>query len=191
MSREFLLRVVDPVGFDQSNGFSGVDRVHEGRRRHPRTIEKPSEDFKLWQLFDDPKYQNHEIVYTYDFSDNWEHRLTITGRADATEHFAVLSGTGHPVAEDFGGVRGWQDLKAAYLAKEPTPEQRGRREWFETRASNADSRGLGAGNVDVWDMEAINAELPDMFDRFERMGQENEAQMQNWNEGLRTKTTKK
>ncbi|KAK0733014.1 hypothetical protein B0T26DRAFT_745110 [Lasiosphaeria miniovina] len=52
------------------------------------------------------------------------------------------------------------DLKAAYLAEEPTPEQRGRRQWFEKRASNADPRGLAARNVNVWDMEAINAELP-------------------------------
>ncbi|KAK7741905.1 hypothetical protein SLS62_010882 [Diatrype stigma] len=52
--QEYLFRVVDPV---EQTMFSGVDRVHEGGRRHPNTPEKKADNYKLYQLFDDPKYQ--------------------------------------------------------------------------------------------------------------------------------------
>lgn len=40
--REYLLRVVDSV---PQSGFSGIDRMHEGQRRHPGTVEKNSVDY--------------------------------------------------------------------------------------------------------------------------------------------------
>ena len=83
-----------------------------------------------------------QIVYTYDFGDNWKHTLTVERRGDFTDHFVCLAGTGHPVVEDVSGVEGWKDLKAAYRAAQPTQEQRERREWFEKRARNVDPRGL-------------------------------------------------
>jgi hypothetical protein len=38
-------------------GFSGIDRNHEGQRRHPGTVEKKSGDWCLWQLLEKPEYQ--------------------------------------------------------------------------------------------------------------------------------------
>jgi hypothetical protein len=52
--REYLFRVVDPV---ERTIFSGIDRMHEGSRRHPNTPEKMADKYKLFQLFDDQKYQ--------------------------------------------------------------------------------------------------------------------------------------
>ncbi len=53
-SREYLLRVVDPL---QATTFSGIDRMHEGTRRHPNTLEVTADKCKLFKLFDDPKYR--------------------------------------------------------------------------------------------------------------------------------------
>lgn len=95
----------------------------------------------------------------YDFGDNWEHHLTIEGRAEATDHFRVLSGTGHPVAEDAGGVRGWMEIKAAFRASQPTEEQREKREWFMNRASNGTLEGLAGDRIHAWDMDEVNKHL--------------------------------
>lgn len=31
--------------------------MHEGARRHPRTLEKPASKFKLWQMFDNEEWK--------------------------------------------------------------------------------------------------------------------------------------
>ncbi|KAI0473506.1 MM3350-like domain-containing protein [Xylariaceae sp. FL0804] len=167
--QEYLFRVVDPASGTDFNPFSGggIDRVHEGRRSHPHTPEKKADRYKLWQLLDNAEYKDHPIIYTYDFGDNWEHHLTVTGRADASDAdpataaglFACLDGTGHPVAEDVGGTRGWEDLKEAYRAARPTEDQRERREWFEVQASNADPRGLAGGRASEWDRDGVERKL--------------------------------
>jgi len=99
--------------------------------------------------------------------DNWEHRITVEGRAEATDHFICLSGTGHPVAEDVGGVRGWKVLKEAYRTQQPTEEQRERREWYE-EAINFDPRGLAGDRVNAWDMDEVNQRLRAVFDMYAR-----------------------
>jgi hypothetical protein len=109
-----------------------------------------------------------EIVYTYDFGDNWEHHITVEGRAEATDHFVCLLGTGHPVAEDVGGVKGWDALKAAYRAARPNKEQREKREWFENEASNGDPVGLAGDRVNVWNLEQVNSKLRVMLEEFAR-----------------------
>jgi hypothetical protein len=53
MPREYMLRVVGPT---QGEG-AGIDRMHEGRRRHPRTVEKNSAKWPLWKVFDNAEYQ--------------------------------------------------------------------------------------------------------------------------------------
>ncbi|KAJ6445898.1 major facilitator superfamily transporter [Purpureocillium lavendulum] len=168
-SREYLFRVVDPA---EQTMFSGIDRMHEGSRRHPSTPEKTAEKCLLFELFDNPKFPDRKIVYTYDFGDNWEHHMTIVGRADPTVDFVCLDGSGHAVAEDAGGTRGWERVKEAYQTQSPTQDQKGRRHWFEQQASNADPRGLAGDRVNAWDRTQINKDLESttMFERFERMG---------------------
>ncbi|KAK3311014.1 MM3350-like domain-containing protein, partial [Chaetomium strumarium] len=87
-------------------------------------------------------YAGKQVIYMYDFGDNWEHNLSVEGRADPTDRFVCLSGTGHAVAEDVGSVDGWRELKDAYCTSHPTKEQRERRQWYERTASNGDPEGL-------------------------------------------------
>lgn len=84
-------------------------------------------------------------VYVYDFGDNWEHYMKVVGREPPLEeeYFRCLSGEGHYVAEDVGSNRGWNRLKDAYAAANPTKEQRENMEWFETECSNKDPKGCG------------------------------------------------
>ena len=63
-------------------------------------------------------------MYVYDFGDNWEHFMTVKGRADPADVFVCLSGTSHPATEDVGSYNGWNDLKAAYHAARPIKKQR-------------------------------------------------------------------
>lgn len=56
MPREYLLCVVDPVGLEGVGG--GIDRMHEGRRRHPQTVEKRADDWVLSKLFEKREYQD-------------------------------------------------------------------------------------------------------------------------------------
>lgn len=51
--REYLIRVVDPAG----DHFAAIDQMHEGQRRHPRTVEEKSGDWRLWQLLEHKDYQ--------------------------------------------------------------------------------------------------------------------------------------
>ncbi|KAI1260344.1 MM3350-like domain-containing protein [Xylariaceae sp. FL1019] len=154
--QEYLFRVTDPTQYSQSYG---IDRMHEGSRKHPNAPEKKANAYKLHQLFDDAKYSGKQIVYTYDFGDNWEHYLTIKGRADATRKFTCLEGTGHEIAEDVGNIRGWDDLKAAYRATNPTKEQREKRKWYESMASNGDPQGLAGARVDLFEKDRVNSLL--------------------------------
>lgn len=64
MSREYMLRLVDPV-----DGLAGgIDRMHEGRKRNPRTVEKKAEKWPLWKLFDNAEYQRGFYFHWYFFS---------------------------------------------------------------------------------------------------------------------------
>ncbi|KAK7741904.1 hypothetical protein SLS62_010881 [Diatrype stigma] len=124
-----------------------------------------------------------QILYTYDFGDNWEHHLTITGRAEAKREFTCLDGSGHYVAEDAGGTKGWEELKAAYRAARPDEHQRERREWFEKTASNRDPAGLGGNRAAEWDREQVNRDLSTFLERFQRMADENEERMESMMNG--------
>ncbi|KAG7286825.1 hypothetical protein NEMBOFW57_009142 [Staphylotrichum longicolle] len=155
MPREYELRLTDPAEGEHA----GIDRMHEGRRRHPRTLEKNSGKWALWKLFDKAEYQGKKAIYTNDFGDNWEHHITVEGRAEPTDDFVCLSGTGHPVAEDVGGCHGWNELKDAYRTQQPSREQREKREWFEKEAVNGDPEGLAGDRVNAWDMNQVNQRL--------------------------------
>lgn len=65
--REYLLRVVD--GLDMQTPFSGVDKMHEGRSRHPDTVEKKSMDYLLYKFFEDKKYQGKWSCFPFRVDD--------------------------------------------------------------------------------------------------------------------------
>jgi len=94
----------------------------------------------------------------YDFGDNWRHTIAVQGRADATNKFSCVDGTGHYVAEDVK-QHGWHDLKEAYKAEDPDEDQYELMDWFENRASNPDPLGLGNGREHEWDKDFVNVAL--------------------------------
>ncbi|KAM7208544.1 Protein MM3350-like domain containing protein [Naviculisporaceae sp. PSN 640] len=161
------LRVFDPddehadfPDYDMAD-FMAEDRARRGLppARPTRTKEKrASAYYRLWKHFEDEKYQDVTLMYEYDFGDGWEHHITVVDRAPATKKFTCVSGTGHGVAEDVGGSKGWQDLKEAYLTPTDrlTPDQRDRRRWYEREAMNGDPRGLGGDRVDFFDLARCN-----------------------------------
>ncbi|KAK0708496.1 hypothetical protein B0H67DRAFT_496144 [Lasiosphaeris hirsuta] len=159
--------------------------MHVDLRKHPRTVEKDSQNYRLFQLLGNSQYRNIEIVYTYDFSNDWHHFLTVKGRAPVTENFVCLSGTGHYVAEDVGSIHAWEELKEAYLAPQPNKKQLKKREWFENQASNADPQGLAGDRVNFFDVEQTTRDLANMLDKFERMGEESARQQETLNRCLR------
>ncbi|KAK3684452.1 hypothetical protein LTR37_020260 [Vermiconidia calcicola] len=151
--REYALRILD-----KKNGDFFVDSTHDNQRAHPRTLEKPSRSTKLYQIFEDPKYGDGIMVYTYDFGDRWEHLLTVTRRADPTTKFQCVDGIGHGVAENVVQT-GWAELKEAYRTKEPNKEQREKMQWYERQASNGSPQGLKNGREHVFDKDEVDAKL--------------------------------
>ncbi|KAI1776770.1 hypothetical protein F4818DRAFT_457450 [Hypoxylon cercidicola] len=145
------------------------------------------DECKLYQLFDNPKYQGLEMAYVHDkgggSEDWWEHRMTVTGLGDFTEEFACLDGTGHPISEGNGGPRGWERLKSMYRITNPELPVKialRRYEW----SPNGDPRGLRGALVHDWDRDQVNRDIRSMtyrsaartlaemtLDRFRRQSQ--------------------
>ena len=96
-----------------------------------------------------------ELVYTYDYGDDWTHSITLEGIVDDTRPCAICTrGKGATPPEDCGGIWGYADLKNAF---EEHDDERleSYREW------------LGLDKDEVWDpysfcpkeLEDINTEL--------------------------------
>jgi hypothetical protein len=68
--REFLLRIVQhpqrPEEWEElmrrDNRVGYIDRMHEWRRRHPRTAEKFEHNYKVFQLLEDPAYRGKLVA---------------------------------------------------------------------------------------------------------------------------------
>jgi len=71
-------------------------------------------------------------------------RLILRGER-RSNRVLCLEGEGHSVAADVGANQGWLKLRVAYRTADPTTEQREKRTWFESGASNNDPKGLGNG----------------------------------------------
>ncbi|KAF9641557.1 Zinc finger MYND-type protein [Lasiodiplodia theobromae] len=158
--REFLVRIKMPE--DRSGGamMPFVDSsMGDMQRRHPRTAERNAARVKLWEVLDKDEYKGAAMAYTYDFGDGWEHVVEVVGRAPATERITCTDGEGRGVAEDVGGTRGWERLKAAYRAENPDKEQKEKMRWFESEASNADRDGLGGNRAARWSKAEVNRSL--------------------------------
>jgi Plasmid pRiA4b ORF-3-like protein len=160
--RQFILRIVEKQPEGPMAMFGAVDRMHVYHRQHPNTIEKLSYQMRLHTIFEDPAYNGHEIGYCYDFGDSWNHAIRVIGRPDTTDWVWCTGGEGHGCAEDAGSTPGWNALKEAYAASRPNKEQKEKMEWFETKASNRDPRGLRGNRVREWDMTEVNDFLSDL-----------------------------
>lgn len=161
-NKQCLLRIVEdkPAGRPlTSSGQPKVDFMHDGNRIHPKTPQKTGSKVRLFQVFDNDKYQGKPMEYEYDFGDSWFHEITLLGRKDATSVFQCVAGDGHGCAEDVGSIKGWSNLKAAFRASRPSQEQKEDIRWYTHVASNGDHKGLGGGRDRIWVKETINAKL--------------------------------
>lgn len=158
--RQFLLRISEKET-NPNAMMMKVDKMHEGRRKYPRTVEKVSQKTKLWQVLDDAKYAGQDMEYMYDFGDGWNHKITLKGREKATDKFKCTEGNGHGVAEDVNRD-GWTELKEAYRTDRPNSEQKEKRDWYENQASNRNRAGLGGGKELRWDKDGVDRRLANL-----------------------------
>lgn len=58
-----------------------------------------------------------ELVYTYDYGDNWKHSIKLVGFIDEYRESPVcVKGAGSTPPEDCGGILGYEDLKNAFAS---------------------------------------------------------------------------
>ena len=130
---------------------------------------KAEADFTLADVYENPEWKDKvDIEYEYDHGDGWVHHLALIGRATpgTNAQFGALSGVkvmclsgqGHPVAEDAGGMMGWEDLKDAF--KHPRKaDSRERIDWYKSTCLNG-NKSLDPYAFDVLD---VNDGLRDAF----------------------------
>jgi len=115
---------------------------------------------KLSDVFEDEKYKNKCLVYTYDFGDGWEHSILLLGRVDqavSSDFIFCIGGEGAPVAEDVGGPPGWEHLKDVVKRSQRKgkldAEDKRLIQWFK------DQRPKGDIEVWDWDLQRVNNAL--------------------------------
>ncbi|THY34187.1 hypothetical protein D6D00_00347 [Aureobasidium pullulans] len=150
--RQNLIRIVNP------NDHKMIDSLHSYDRKHSQTPEKKADKVYVGEHFNKKEWKNAEWEYMYDFGDNWGHEIEIIGRGEVDDTFRCTEGNGHGIAEDAGSMPGWEELKNAYRAVNPTDEQKEKMHWFENQASNFDPEGL-TGRESYVDLSVINALL--------------------------------
>lgn len=113
------------------------------------------------KTFCDLTFSGCALEYEYDYDDEWTHIIRLVGREVATSHFTCTSGSGKEVPEDMGGAKGWENLKEAYRATDPTQAQKQLMHWYEDHADNGDRDGLRYGRQYKWAKGAVNRALHD------------------------------
>ena len=129
------------------------------------------EDITLATVYEDPRWGGKAAIgYEYDHGDSWIHRFILLGRAspdmnaqiNAPEVMKVLclGGEGHHVAEDCGGLSGWEDLKEAFRkGKKSDPDDT--RGWYNSSCLNGgDGKKFDKYS---WDVFGINEQLAKRF----------------------------
>lgn len=120
---------------------------------------------KLSDVFEQEQYKNKYLEYMYDFGDSWEHSVDLLGRAEeyiSSNYIFCLSGEGAPVAEDCGGVDGWEGLKEAVTkykeGKKLDNDDKDLVQWFKK---------LRKGDLNIWDWDQVkvNQQLKSLDDQ--------------------------
>ncbi|MDR1883649.1 MAG: plasmid pRiA4b ORF-3 family protein [Prevotella sp.] len=104
---------------------------------------------KLSEIFTS---SGQNLLYVYDFGDEWVHKITLESITDDKKKKAVcLSGKGACPPEDCGGTYGYEDIKNVFKT-DPTGDQADEyREW------------LGLDEEDVWDADAFNIDETNVY----------------------------
>ncbi|KAI9721230.1 MAG: hypothetical protein M1812_002391 [Candelaria pacifica] len=117
-------------------------------------------DITLEAIYGSSEYEDYKLMYTYDFGDQWEHKIELLGYTKSiSDDVVCVGGIGHPPGEDCGGSPGWGQLQMAYLCPHLETELEYRREWYEQHCQNGDPMGLGGDRLWRWDQDAVNQKL--------------------------------
>lgn len=74
--------------------------------------------------------------YLYDFGDNWEHQVDFVSRTTLdSKELKVIEVQGAGPMEDSGGIYGWEEVKKAFAATNPSTAQIDRRHWATESSS--------------------------------------------------------
>jgi hypothetical protein len=122
--------------FRPSAGKGAVYGVIDPRDPDPEV--KDARRVKLKQVL---QGEGEELLYVYDFGDNWRHRIMLEKiAADETKRPYCIDGAGACPPEDVGGIPGYEGMLEAL--KDPGSSERDSyREW------------LGLGEKEEWDPE--------------------------------------
>ena len=147
-----VLLQLDGPGLDNDIWFDDEERVPN----------KDVEQTRLCDVLELAKYRNKFIQYLYDFGDSWEHSVTLIGRAEegaSANAISVLSGEGGSVAEDCGGVDGWENLKESLKRKQKGEMSKEETEYVEHYESFVCDGDLDPWN---WNMDDVNQRLAEI-----------------------------
>ncbi|KAF2028841.1 hypothetical protein EK21DRAFT_113534 [Setomelanomma holmii] len=124
-----------------------------------------SRDHTLREVYDSPDFSTKtEVTYEYGLGDGWEHRILFLGKADQSLRTAMrvqddqnifcYAGSSHPVAEDCGGMMGWESLKKAFRSK--AKKINDRVSWFREHCENGHKRSF---DPHEWEIRDVNLNL--------------------------------
>ena len=98
-------------------------------------------------------HENDEMIFKYDFGDNWTVKLKLEKifkdkETDGKEFPRVIEGQGYGIIEDCGGTGGLEEIRKAFILKEGE-EYEDYSEWL----------GLKELNLDIFDIDDMNFRL--------------------------------
>ena len=135
------------------------------------TLEEKMTIGELVGKYDLSSNETHALCFQYDYGDGWEmvamfEKMVPASKIRGLKKKWITAGEGHGVAEDCGGVDGWEGLKEAYRIKdtdEDDEEAQELREWFQGQCTNADEKGL-KNRLDHFSKQDANRQLREMID---------------------------
>jgi hypothetical protein len=113
------------------------------------------EDETDYRLCDVITAAKDQFTYTYDYGDNWEHRVTVEKLIPAAKNPPMMTctaGKNHAPFEDNGGLWGYYDMLEA-LADPKHPEHERLKEWI----------GGEPFDPEAFDIEAVNKQLKELI----------------------------
>jgi hypothetical protein len=123
-----------------------------GRDRHETPLELGSRSTRrLYQLLVEP---GDQLDYTYDFGDDWAHRIVLekVEPADGVRHAVCVAGRRAAPPEGSGGRYGYESLCAA-VADQTHPEHREMVAWLQ------EVWGIDSFDPAAFDMDELNERL--------------------------------
>lgn len=152
---QFHLAIQNAFGWDNYHAYMfspegyGSEYQIEPPNEWPEGDSRDAQKIKLKDIFSEEK---QTFIYTYDFGDDWEHKITLERiTPEKVTKPSCIKGKGKCPPEDCGGIWGYPDFLDA-VSNPDNPEYEEMREWA----------GLEEGeewDVNEFDLEKTNARM--------------------------------